>query len=241
MLNIVIPMAGKGSRFSKEGYVLPKPLIDVKGKTMIERVINNLKPNQAHKFIFVCQESHLKEYNLETIIANCTDNYEIVAINTITDGAARTVLMSKKYINNCNELMIANCDQYVDININDYLKEIKGKDGLIMTMPANDPKWSFIKYDESKRVTLVREKEVISNEATVGIYNFSKGSDFVYFAEQMIKKNIKVNNEFYVAPVYNEMIENNMNIGFYDIGQSMYGLGTPADLKDFLLNFKKDI
>lgn len=241
MLNIVIPMAGRGSRFSKEGYVLPKPLIDVKGKTMIERVINNLKPNQAHKFIFVCQESHLKEYNLETIIANSTDNYEIVAINTITDGAARTVLMSKKYINNCNELMIANCDQYVDININDYLKEIKGKDGLIMTMPAHDPKWSYIKYDESKRVTLVREKEVISNEATVGIYNFSKGSDFVYFAEQMIKKNIKVNNEFYVAPVYNEMIENNMNIGFYDIGQSMYGLGTPADLKEFLLNFKKDI
>ena len=103
-----------------------------------------------------------------------------------------------------------------------------------MTMPADDPKWSFIKYDDEGNVTMVREKEVISNEATVGIYNYRHGRDFVKFAHQMIDKNIRVNNEFYVAPVYNEMIEAGMKIGYCDVGAKMFGLGIPEDLNFFM-------
>lgn len=135
--------------------------------------------------------------------------------------------------------MMANSDQYVDIDINEYIQAMDDSDGLIMTMYADDPKWSFIKYDERKYVTMVREKEVISNEATVGIYNFKRGSDFVQYAHRMIDKNIRVNNEFYVAPVYNEMIEDGKKVKFYNIGREndgMYGLGIPSDLEKFVRN-----
>ena len=234
MLNIVIPMAGRGSRFVKAGYKLPKPLIDVKGKPMIVRVVENVRPRAEHRFIFICQQEHLDKYGLAEKLKEAAPGCVIVPICHVTEGAACTVLLAQEYIDNDEPLMIANSDQYVDIDINDYLAAQKEQDGLIMCMPASDPKWSYIKYDESGRVTLVREKEVISDEATVGIYNYRHGQDFVRFAQHMIEKDIRVNNEYYVAPVYNEMIEAGLCIGYYDIGTSMHGLGTPDDLNVFL-------
>lgn len=239
MMNIVIPMAGRGSRFANEGYVLPKPLIDVHGKPMIECVTHNITPKCEHRFIYLCLQEHLDKYNLENRLKEMSPGCIVVPVNHVTEGAACTVLLAEKYIDNNDALMIANSDQYVDIDINDYIFAMDNSDGLIMTMYADDPKWSFIKYDSEKYVTLVREKEVISDEATVGIYNFRKGSDFVKYAHQMIEKNIRVNNEFYVAPVYNEMIADSMKVKFYNIGSEdhgMYGLGIPSDLEKFLKN-----
>lgn len=233
MLNIVIPMAGRGSRFSEAGYTMPKPLIDVFGHPMIEYVTRNIKPSCEHKFIYICQEEHLKKYNLAEELERMAPGCEIITVNHITEGAACTVLLAEKCIDNDDKLMIANSDQFVNININDYLCEMNEKDGLIMTMPSDNPKWSFINYNEEGEVTMVREKEVISNEATVGIYNYKHGSDFVKYANQMIEKNIRVNNEFYVAPVYNEMIEAGKKIVYYNVGASMYGLGIPSDLEYF--------
>ena len=234
MINIVIPMAGRGSRFAKARYEFPKPLIDVNGRPMIEVVTQNIAPKRQHRFIYICQQEHLEKYSLSERLKKISPNCEIIAIDHITDGAACTVLLAERYIDNDDPMMIANSDQFVDTDINDYLSAIKDNDGLIMTMPADDPKWSFIKYDENGYVTMVREKEVISNEATVGIYNYAKGSDFVKYARQMIRKNIRVNNEFYVAPVYNEMIEDGKKIVFKDVGSKMHGLGTPEDLEKFL-------
>lgn len=239
MLNIVIPMAGKGSRFAKDGYVMPKPLIDVHGRTMIEYVTKNIKPKCEHRFIYICLQEHLDKYDLENKLKLISPNCIVVPVNQVTEGAACTVLLAEKYIDNRDALMIANSDQYVDIDINEYLAKTDGSDGVIMTMTADDPKWSYIKYDDEQHVTMVREKEVISNEATVGIYNFSKGSDFVKYAHQMIDKNIRVNHEFYVAPVYNEMVADGKKVVFYNIGSEdhgMYGLGIPSDLKKFLSN-----
>lgn len=239
MLNIVIPMAGRGSRFAKEGYVMPKPLIDVHGKPMIEVVTNNIRPKCEHKFIYLCLQEHLEKYDLENRLKEMSPNCIVVPVNQVTEGAACTVLLSERYIDNDDMLMIANSDQYVDIDINEYIRAIEGSDGLIMTMYADDPKWSFIQYDKKKYVTMVREKEVISNEATVGIYNFKRGSDFVRYAHQMIDKNIRVNNEFYVAPVYNEMIEDGSKVNYFNIGSEnygMYGLGIPSDLEKFVRN-----
>lgn len=239
MLNIVIPMAGRGSRFADAGYEIPKPLIDIHGHPMIEYVISNLKPNNEHRFIFLCLDEHLKKYDLESRLKKISPNCSVIAVDHVTEGAACTVLLAREFINNDDELMIANSDQFVDVNINDYLECIQDNHGLIMTMTANDPKWSFIRYNLEGLVTMVREKKVISDEATVGIYNFKQGRDFVKYADQMISKNIRVNNEFYVAPVYNEMIEDNKNIVFYNVGSEdngMYGLGIPEDLKKFLLN-----
>ncbi len=234
MLNIVIPMAGKGSRFANAGYITPKPLIDIRGHMMIEWVIRNTAPSCPHRFIFICQQEHIDRFSLDEALHIAAPGCEIITIGRITEGAACTVLLSEKYIDSDDPLMIANSDQFVDMDINEYLSAMGDSDGLIMTMPAKHPKWSYIKYDESKHVTLVREKEVISNEATVGIYNYRHGRDFVKYARQMIDRNIRVNGEFYVAPVYNEMIEAGMNIAFYNIGSKMYGLGTPEDLEAFL-------
>lgn len=234
MLNIVIPMAGRGSRFAKAGYELPKPLIDVNGRPMIEVVTRNIAPKCDHRFIYICQQEHLEKYALAERLEKISPNCAIVTVDHITEGAACTVLLAEKYIDNDDPMMIANSDQFVDTDINEYLSAMDDSDGLIMTMPADDPKWSFIKYDENGYVTMVREKEVISNEATVGIYNYAKGSDFVKYAKQMIRKNIRVNNEFYVAPVYNEMIEDRKKIVFKDVGEKMHGLGTPEDLEKFM-------
>ena len=234
MLNIVVPMAGRGSRFAQAGYKMPKPLIDVFGHPMIEYVTKNITPDCEHRFIYICQEEHLKKYGLAEKLNEIAPDCVVVTVDHITEGAACTVLLAEKYIDNDDAMMIANSDQFVDTDINSYLAAMGDADGLIMTMPADDPKWSFIKYDENGFVTIVREKEVISNEATVGIYNYRHGKDFVKYAHQMIDKNIRVNNEFYVAPVYNEMIEDGMKIAFKDVGAKMYGLGIPEDLNYFM-------
>lgn len=241
MLNIVIPMAGAGSRFAKAGYKAPKPLIEVCGKAMIEVVVDNLRPQRAHKFIFICQEAHVEKYGLQDRLTRLAPNCEIIQIDGVTEGAACTVLAASHLIDNDMPLMIANSDQYIDYSIDDYVatQSTEGLDGLIMTMTANDPKWSFVGFREnSSFVNRVVEKEVISNEATVGIYNFVKGSDFVNAAKAMIERDERVNGEFYVAPVYNELIkEKSYKIGVVNIGSErsgMYGLGIPSDLDFFL-------
>jgi dTDP-glucose pyrophosphorylase len=239
MINIVVPMAGRGSRFAKAGYELPKPLISVHGRPMIEYVAKNIAPKQEHRFIFICLQEHLDEYDLENQLNQIAPGCTVVPVNHVTEGAACTVLLAEKYIDNENPMMIANSDQFVDIDINDYLSAIKDYDGLIMTMTADDPKWSFIQFNQNGFVTLLREKEVISNEATVGIYNYQHGSDFVKYAKQMIARDIRVNNEYYVAPVYNEMVEDGKKIVYYNVGSEdhgMYGLGIPEDLSKFLKN-----
>lgn len=238
MLNIVIPMAGRGSRFADAGYVEPKPLIPVFGKPMIEVVIDNLRPNCPHRFIFICHAGHLNKYPLQNFLEAKAPGCKIIETVVVTEGAACTVLLAKKYINNGNQLMIANCDQYIDLDINQYLSCLNPNlDGLIMTMKENSKKWSYIELNSHNEIIRVVEKEVVSNEATVGIYNYRYGFDFVKAAETMVLKNLRVNNEFYVAPAYNEMIFINKKIGYFNIGtlgNGMHGLGTPEDLQDFI-------
>jgi NDP-sugar pyrophosphorylase family protein len=239
MLNIVIPMAGKGSRFSEAGYLDPKPLIPVFGRPMIQVVLDNLKPSQEHRFILICQKSHLHTYGLEDFIHINFPGSITIGVDRLTEGAACSVLLAREYINTMDPLMIANCDQYIDIPIDRYLQKMDHPDldGLVMTMSANDKKWSFVRFDSSGKVIELVEKQVVSKEATVGIYNFKRGADFVWAAEQMISKNLRVGNEFYVAPSYNEMISRGDKLEIFNIGserQGMYGLGIPEDLEYFL-------
>jgi NDP-sugar pyrophosphorylase family protein len=243
-LNIVIPMAGRGSRFSSAGYAQPKPLIPIFGKTLIELVIDNLRPACPHHFIFVCQREHLEAHNLRSILRRAAPNSTTLEINQVTEGAACTVLLARSLINTRQPLMVANCDQFVTTPIDLYLQQLDDRklDGLIMTMTGSDPKWSFAKTDPKGRVTEVAEKRAISNQATVGIYNFKFGELFVSSAERMISKNLRVNNEFYVAPVYNELVSDGGHVGIYNVGQErdgMFGLGVPEDLEYFKSVFTK--
>lgn len=239
MLNIVIPMAGAGSRFAKAGFKMPKPLIPVRNTPMIRLVIENVRPQRDHRFIFIVQESHDIEFGLTQQLATWAgSNTSVVRVNGLTEGAACTVLAAEQLIDSDDPLMIVNSDQWVDVSINEYLTKADEFDrGLIMTMQANDPKWSYVGLTPEGCVTRVVEKEVISDMATVGIYNFARGADFVSGARDMIEANERVNDEFYVAPVYNRLIGKGAQIGVFSIGSEangMYGLGIPADLELFL-------
>lgn len=235
-MNILIPMAGEGSRFKKAGYTFPKPLIEVNGKPMIQMVVENLQFKDA-KYIFLTRKEHLEDYKgLQSTLQEITKgNCEIVEVDGLTEGAACTALLAKEFIDNDEELLIANSDQYIEWQPKnfEYLKNTNMFDGIVLCFNSSHPKWSFVRVDEDGYVNEVAEKNPISDIATTGIYWWAKGSDFVYCAEKMIDRNIRVNNEFYIAPVYNELIkEDGELIPFYV--QEMWGTGTPEDLNVFL-------
>ena len=237
-MNVLIPMAGAGSRFSQAGYTFPKPLIEVDGKPMIELVVNNL--NIEANFIFIVQKEHYEKYNLKYLLNLIALDCNIVQVDGITEGAACTTLLAKDLINNNEPLVIANSDQYIEWNSNECMYAFSADliDGGILTFEAHHPKWSYARIGEDGFVAEVAEKKVISNDATVGIYYWKKGSDYVKYAEQMIEKNIRVNNEFYVCPVFNEAINDGKKIRIKKI-DNMWGIGTPEDLNYFLTNIRK--
>jgi HAD superfamily hydrolase (TIGR01509 family) len=236
-MNVLIPMAGAGSRFESAGYTFPKPLIDVNGKPMIQVVTDNL--NIDAKYIFIVQKEHYKKYNLKHLLNLITNNNcEIVQVEGITEGAACTTLLAKEFIDNDEPLVIANSDQFVEWNSNEFMYSMVADniDGGILTFTATHPKWSFAKLDEDGFVCEVAEKKPISNIATVGIYYWRKGSDYVKYTEQMIEKDIRTHNEFYVCPVFNEAIGDSKKIKVFSIDK-MWGLGTPEDLERFISDF----
>lgn len=237
-LTVLIPMAGAGSRFESAGYTFPKPLIEIFGKPMIQMVVENL--NIDAKFVYIVQKSHFVKFNLESMLNIITPNCEIVKVEDITEGAACTTLLAKEYINNENSLIIANSDQFIEWNSGETIYSFmsKGVDGGILTFESTHPKWSYVKIDGEGYVSEVAEKKPISNLATVGIYFWRKGSDYVQYAEQMIRENERVNGEFYICPVFNYAIRDNKKIRIRNVDQ-MWGLGTPEDLDNFVADYKK--
>lgn len=235
-MQILIPMAGEGSRFSKEGYQFPKPLIDVAGKPMIQRVVENLQFYNAN-YIFLVRSEHMRKYSglMNTLYQITNKKCNIIEVDELTEGAACTALLARDLINNDQDLLIANSDQIVDYEKNNFmfLKNLKFIDGIVFAFNATHPKWSFVKVNSDGYVTEVAEKNPISNVATCGIYWYRKGADFVWCADLMIKNKLKTNNEYYIAPVYNELINDNKNIIPYYVNK-MNGIGTPEDLKTYL-------
>tara|TARA_B100000902_G_scaffold241637_1_gene228860 strand:+ start:8541 stop:9920 length:1380 start_codon:yes stop_codon:yes gene_type:complete len=235
-LNILIPMAGLGSRFTEKGYVFPKPLIEIKGKPMIQVVVENL--NIDANYIFIVQKEHVKKYNIDKMLKLIRPEAKIVTLDKVTEGAASTTLMAKEFINNEDPLLIANSDQFILWNPREVMYKFTSTqaDGGILTFNATHPKWSYAKIDNSGNVTEVAEKNPISNNATVGVYYWKKGMDYVSCAEEMIRKDLRVNGEFYVCPVYNQAIESNKRIVINEVDK-MWGIGTPEDLDSFLSEY----
>lgn len=236
-MNVLIPMAGAGSRFSQAGYTFPKPLIEVNGKPMIQVVVENLNID-AH-YIFLVQKEHYEKYNLKQVLNLIKPGCDIVLVDGLTEGAACTTLLAKDLIDNDNPLLVANSDQVIEWNSNEclYAFDADAIDGGILTFKATHPKWSYAKTGDDGFVCEVAEKNPISDNATVGIYYWKRGSDYVKYAEQMINKNIRVNNEFYVCPVFNEAINDLKKIRIKEVLQ-MWGIGTPEDLSHYLENNK---
>ena len=232
-LNILIPMAGAGDRFAKAGYTFPKPLIEINGMPMIEYVVRNL--NIDANWIFIVQKKHYDKYSLKTLLNNISENCKIVISDKLTEGAACTSLLAKDLINNNQSLLIANSDQIIEWSSDRYMYFFQNSkaDGGILTFDSSHPKWSYVKLNNLNMVEEVAEKNPISRNATCGIYFWKKGSDYVKYAERMINNNSRINNEFYICPVYNEAIKDKKKIIIKKV-EKMQGIGTPEDLQKFL-------
>jgi len=233
----LIPAAGDGSRFKNAGWLRPKPFIDVNGKPMIRRVYQNFVPDYATSIAIV------KQHHLDTFAGSTNNDLvdfdHVVPIDKTTEGTACTLLLARTYINNDSAMLVVNSDQLVDFDVEDFVDDcrLRGLDGSILVFrdPSMNPKWSFARLDENDLVIEVAEKKPISDLATVGVYLFSRGREFVDSAIEMILHNDRVNGEFYTCPVYNYMISKGARIGIYEVScDSMKGLGTPDDLNHYL-------
>jgi NDP-sugar pyrophosphorylase family protein len=242
MINIVIPMAGRGKRFVDAAYKEPKPLIDVNGMPMISRVIDNLRTDEDVCFTFICLQDFIANY-YHDFTKVVPKNSKIITVREVTEGAACTVLLAKENIDNENELIIANCDQlvldpcFMQGSI-DYYRKQKAHGGILCFL-NDSPKWSYVRMSGGKIVEVV-EKQVVSNLATVGLYYYVQGNIFVESAENMIANNIRVNGEFYVAPTYNDMLIGGLKVVPYLVNE-MVGLGTPEDLNIYLRETNENI
>ena len=235
-MNVLIPMAGKGTRFIEEGYKEPKPLIPVRGGHMIHRVIANLYHPEI-KFIFAALREHVQEYKMDRLLREVTKNKcEVILIPEVTGGPASTCLTAKSFINNDTPLVIVNADQIIeDLNWLSFWKVIDDRSvmtGMFGTFESVDPKNSYVRVDEYGWVTEAREKEVISNIATNGLHWWKHGRLFVESAEEMIAADDRVNGEFYVAPTFNYLIEKGHKVGIYEF-KKHYPIGTPKDLQAY--------
>lgn len=231
-------MAGMGSRFANAGYTLPKPFIDVAGKPMIVRVMENLAQPNA-KFILLARKEHLEKN--QQLITQIQSEFDatLIPIDKLTEGTACTVLFARSLLPPEGSVIIANSDQIVDDCFSSYIQDAKARnlDGSILTFTDAElnPKWSFAKIDDHGIVTQVQEKKAISQYATVGIYYFRRANELIDGIIQMMIENDRTNNEFYICPVYNYLIRNGKKVGIYNIDQSqMHGIGTPEDLTVFL-------
>lgn len=235
-MNVLIPMAGAGSRFTSAGYSFPKPLVEVGNKPMIQVVTENLNIDAHH--IYIVQKEHYERYNLETVLNLIKPGCSILQVEGVTEGAACTTLLAKHLINTDAPLIIANSDQFIEWNSNEalYAFSTEGVDGGVLTFSSTHPKWSYAEKDDNGFITRVAEKNPISTHATVGVYYFKKGSDYVECAEEMIQRDIRTNNEFYVCPVFNQLIERGGKVRAKEI-QKMWGLGTPEDLGFFIKDY----
>jgi len=234
-LNVVIPMAGAGQRFVDAGYSFPKPLIEVFGIPMIQRVVQNLNVNA--NFIFIVQAAMSEKYNLPMTLQQIAPGCKVVETNGLTQGAAETVLLAASFIDNDKPLLLANSDQLVswDSGTTIYKWRNSEIDGAILTFKSVHPKWSYAAVGDLGFVERVAEKEPISDNATVGIYFWQRGHDFVRCAKQMIARDIRTKGEFYVCPVFNEVIAEGGRVVTEKV-EEMFGLGTPEDLDAFLAN-----
>lgn len=240
-VNFVIPAAGQGKRFSEVGYQHPKPLIDINGKPMIQLVLENI--NHTGRPLVLMQKKHIAQYCANEIIKFIKPSAEVIQVDGLTEGAACTALLAKDFINNENEVILANSDQLIDLDIQDFINDMREKsaDGGMITFKSSEDKWSYAKYDETMKVSHVAEKQVISDQATVGIYYYRRGVDFIRYTEQMISKELRVNGEFYICPIFNEYIGEEKKIYIYEINQSqMHGLGTPEDIEKYM-EFKETL
>lgn len=232
-MNIIIPMAGLGSRFFSEQYKMPKPLIDIRGKPMIQRAIETLDLD-GNYFCLLRQTEYVDR--IVDVIKSIVPSVKIKIISHLTEGPACSAMLFQENLNDNDELVIANCDQIMSWNSEMFLHNVRMYDGAVVTYHSSTEKNSFAKLNTKGYVTEIREKEVISNVSLNGIHYWKKSSMFFSSAKEMIESNDRAENgEFYIGPTYNYMIKNNYKVGIYHIpNEQHHPVGVPYDLDKYL-------
>lgn len=233
-ITVVMPMAGRGRRFIDQGIAVPKPLIKLAGHPIVEWIVKTLDIPDA-RFVFIVRKEHVESHGIDQLLKRLVPGADILVIDQVTEGSVCTVLLAHDFINNNSELIIKDCDQIINWNSRIFLEFVKRRqaDGAIVTIPTQNPGFSYVRLgSDYMRIEETREKQVISMFGCSGLYYFTKGVEFVKYASLMIAKNIRVNNEFYVSPVYNEYIEDGRHIVNFPIAE-MFSFNTPDELAKY--------
>jgi dTDP-glucose pyrophosphorylase len=242
MVQIVIPMAGRGSRFADAGFETPKPLIDVFGEPMFDWAVRSLPVEQASRIIFVCLAEHLECWPLREEIERRYAHLDpvVIAARGVTEGQACSVLLAREYIDNHQPLMIYNADTHFVSGLGETLANLNERtDGVISVFRAEDDRWSFAAVDDRGWVTRVAEKEPISPWATVGMYYFRRGRDFVAAVDEMMRRDLRTRGEFFVGPAYNLLIRDGGKV-ILDPIEKLWCMGTPEQLEQFKASYPQE-
>jgi len=234
-MKVVLPMAGRGSRFEGSGFTMPKPLIPVLGKPMFLWALESLKNVSFSELIIIALKEHEEQYHLSKIIYNYLGgDASLVLLDKVTEGQLCTVLAAKKYFDSEEDLLIISSDTIVESELGSSIQN-KSKDckGIISVANMAGDRWSFARIDTLGRVDKVAEKTRISNHASTGLYYFSNGNTFIKVAEEMIANNEKTKGEYYIIPVYQKYIEKGWQVTISE-ASDMWDLGTPDSLQEFL-------
>lgn len=240
MLHVIIPLGGQASRFQERGYTFPKPLIEIGTRSMIEVVLENLAPPPPVRFTFICRKEHLTQFYLGDMLRLLAPGCQIISLEHDTAGALCSVLLAIDDLAPDEEVLVANGDQYLSAPVQPFYEKCRapGIDGCILTFTAAHPRWSFARTDFEGRVVAVAEKRPISKQATAGLYYFRRASDLLAGAERMLVKGLTTSGQFFVAPVFNELLLDGKTIVTYHLPDgAMHSLGTPEDLEIFLRTF----
>lgn len=240
-MKIIIPMAGEGSRFKKSGYTLPKPLILVDNKPLVQHSIESLDIDGEYIFITREYENHIYNNELSSLLKRLKPNSIEIQLNKNQLGAADAALYAKEYINNNDELIITNCDQRLEWNSKKFLDFVNKNncDGAVLLFKSLDSKNSFAKLSGNK-VIEIAEKKVISDNALFGLHYWKSGKDFVYSAENLLKefkqKDLK---ECYISETYSYLLEEKNILGYHLNNNEFHILGTPEDVDQYLAKVKE--
>jgi NDP-sugar pyrophosphorylase family protein len=237
MLQVIIPLGGKAARFAERGHTFPKPLFEIVNRSMIEVVLENLAPPPTVQYTFICRKEHLSQFYLGDMLRLLAPGCRVISLENETAGALCSVLLAVDQLQLDGEIMVANGDQFIGTSLNPFYAACRqpGIDGCILTFTATHPRWSFAKTDAAGKVVAVAEKRPISKQATAGLYYFRRAGDLIEASERMILKGLTTSGQFFVCPVYNEMILAGKNIRTHHLPEgAMHSLGTPEDLDVFM-------
>lgn len=239
-MNIVIPMAGAGSRLSGDPTGRPKPLIEVDGRPLWSWAVNCLPVEAAGRIVFVCLGRHIDEYAVDQAILAELSGLPVVIhrIEEVTDGQLRTVVAAREHLVGTDPLLVFNADTWFRHDQREFLELARQADGVLGVSSMPGDRWSFVRLDEHESVVEVVEKQRISDDVCTGLYHFADTGRFLADADTMFALDERTNGEFFVAPIYQRMIERGETVRIMT-AERFLPIGTPEELEAFRLAMRR--